>query len=77
MTCNAVIATASLIRKYWPAQPVSESKLSLNIGVINLLVPVCGGIPLCHGAGGLAGQYYFGARNGGANIFEGKKQTAS
>ena len=28
-------------------------------------------MPLCHGAGGLAGQYYFGARTGGANIIEG------
>ena len=26
---------------------------------------------MCHGAGGLAGQYYFGARTGGANIIEG------
>lgn len=28
-------------------------------------------MPLCHGAGGLAGQYYFGARTGGTNIIEG------
>jgi hypothetical protein len=28
-------------------------------------------MPLCHGAGGLAGQYYFGARTGGAKIIEG------
>jgi MFS superfamily sulfate permease-like transporter len=26
---------------------------------------------MCHGAGGLAGQYYFGARTGGTNILEG------
>ena len=26
---------------------------------------------MCHGAGGLAGQYYFGARTGGTNIIEG------
>lgn len=26
---------------------------------------------MCHGAGGLAGQYTFGARTGGANIMEG------
>ncbi len=26
---------------------------------------------MCHGAGGLAGQYYFGARTGGASILEG------
>ena len=28
-------------------------------------------MPLCHGAGGLAGQYYFGARTGGTNVIEG------
>lgn len=28
-------------------------------------------MPLCHGAGGSAGQYYFGARTGGTNILEG------
>jgi len=26
---------------------------------------------MCHGAGGLAGQYYFGARTGGTSILEG------
>ena len=30
-----------------------------------------GGIPLCHGAGGLAAHYKFGARTGGSNIIIG------
>jgi MFS superfamily sulfate permease-like transporter len=68
---NAVIATASLIRTYWPEKQVSEHKLSLNMGIMNSVLPFFGGMPLCHGAGGLAGQYYFGARTGGANIIEG------
>ncbi len=68
---NAVIATSSLIKTYWPDNPVSEKKLSLNMGIMNLIVPFFGGMPLCHGAGGLAGQYYFGARTGGTNIIEG------
>ena len=68
---NAVIATAALIVFYWPGKPVSERKLSLNMGIMNLIVPFFGGMPLCHGAGGLAGQYYFGARTGGTNIIEG------
>ena len=54
---NAVIATAVLIREYWPDRPVSEKKLSFNMGVINLVAPWFGGMPMCHGAGGLAGQY--------------------
>ena len=70
-TTNAVIATSSLIGEYWPDKPVSEKKLALNQGIMNVTVPFFGGMPMCHGAGGLAGQYYFGARTGGANIIEG------
>lgn len=68
---NAVIATSSLIKTYWPKRFVSEKKLSFNMGIMNLIVPFFGGMPMCHGAGGLAGQYYFGARTGGTNIIEG------
>ncbi len=73
---NAVIATAALIAKYWPERPVSERKLSFNMGIMNLISPFFGGMPLCHGAGGLAGQYYFGARTGGTNIIEGVMELA-
>lgn len=73
---NAVIATSALIKSYWPERPVSESRLSLNMGVMNLILPFFGGMPLCHGAGGLAGQYYFGARTGGTNIIEGLIEIA-
>lgn len=68
---NAVIATSSLIETYWPDKPVSEKQLSFNMGLMNLVFPFLGGMPTCHGAGGLAGQYYFGARTGGANLMEG------
>jgi MFS superfamily sulfate permease-like transporter len=68
---NAIIAPASLIKEYWPQRPVSERKLGLNMGVMNVIVTFFGGMPMCHGAGGLAGQYYFGARTGGTNIMEG------
>ena len=68
---NATIATAALIKTYWPDKPVSERKLSLNQGLMNLILPFFGGMPMCHGAGGLAGQYYYGARTGGTNIIEG------
>ncbi len=68
---NATIATAALIATYWPGASVTVKKLSWNQGVMNLITPFLGGMPMCHGAGGLAGQYYFGARTGGANIIEG------
>jgi len=68
---NAVIATAALIRDYFPEKAVSERKLMLNMGIMNVVGAFFGGMPMCHGAGGLAGQYYFGARTGGASILEG------
>ena len=68
---NAVIATAALITTYWPDRPVGENRLSWNQGIMNLILPFFGGMPMCHGAGGLAGQYYFGARTGGTNLIEG------
>ncbi len=68
---NATISTSSLLKTYFPEKPVSERKLSLNQGIMNLVLPFFGGMPICHGAGGLAGQYYFGARTGGTNIMEG------
>ncbi|MGB9936113.1 MAG: putative sulfate/molybdate transporter [Methanobacterium sp.] len=68
---NAVIATAYLIKEYFPERTVPEKKIALNIGIMNITLPFFGGMPLCHGAGGLAGQYFFGARTGGANIMEG------
>jgi len=68
---NAVLATATMIRDLFPEKPVSENKLMLNMSVMNIASSFFGGMPMCHGAGGLAGQYYFGARTGGANILEG------
>jgi MFS superfamily sulfate permease-like transporter len=68
---NAVIATCVLISQYWPDRRVTHRQLALNMGVMNVVLPFFGGMPLCHGAGGLAGQYYFGARTGGTNLIEG------
>jgi hypothetical protein len=68
---NATIATSALIGTYFPERPVGVGKLSWNQGIMNLLVPFFGGMPMCHGSGGLAGQYYFGARTGGTNLIEG------
>jgi hypothetical protein len=68
---NAVLATAMMIRDLFPDKPVSEERLMLNMGVMNVASSLFGGMPMCHGSQGLAGQYYFGARTGGTNILEG------
>ena len=41
------------------------------MGVTNCVVGIFGGMPMCHGAGGLAAHYRFGARTGGSNIMIG------
>ncbi|MGC9358183.1 MAG: putative sulfate/molybdate transporter, partial [Anaerolineae bacterium] len=68
---NAVMATATTIQDYFPETSVSERRLMLNMGVMNVAASFFGGMPMCHGAGGLAAQYYFGARTGGTPIMEG------
>jgi predicted benzoate:H+ symporter BenE len=68
---NAILATAAMLKSYWPERPVQPQQLAVNTGIINTFGPFVGGMPLCHGAGGLAAQYYYGARTGGANILEG------
>jgi MFS superfamily sulfate permease-like transporter len=73
---NATIATAALIKTYWPDRPVTARNLSWNQGIMNTVLPFFGGMPMCHGAGGLAGQYYFGARTGGTNLIEGAIEIA-
>lgn len=73
---NAVIAPAALLRDYFPEKAVSERKLMLNMGIMNVVASFFAGMPVCHGAGGLAGQYYFGARTGGTPIIEGLIEVA-
>jgi SulP family sulfate permease len=68
---NAIIATAALIRDYFPDKAVSERRLMLNMGIFNTIGAFFGGMPMCHGAGGLAAQVYYGARTGGASVLEG------
>jgi MFS superfamily sulfate permease-like transporter len=38
---------------------------------MNLAAPLVGGVPMCHGAGGMAGHVRFGAHTGGAPIILG------
>lgn len=68
---NAVIATSALIPSYFPGREVSTRKLAFSHGAMNLVTPWFGGMPMCHGAGGLVGQYFYGARTAGANVIEG------
>jgi MFS superfamily sulfate permease-like transporter len=68
---NAIMATADENNRLFPDRPVDENKLSTSTGVLNVFGASVGGIPMCHGAGGMAGHTAFGARTGGATIILG------
>jgi len=67
---NAVLATSLLASDLFK-EKISNKKLSSTIGATNLIAPLLGGLPMCHGAGGMAAHYRFGARTGGADIMAG------
>lgn len=67
---NSILATSLLIQDLFQEQ-VPEQKLTVSVGLVSLIPPFFGGFPMCHGAGGLAAQYRFGARSGASNIIAG------
>jgi MFS superfamily sulfate permease-like transporter len=68
---NAVVATHQTLRDLYPHRHVRVNQIGGTYGVVNLISPWFGGIPLCHGCGGLAGHHAFGARTGGSVIIYG------
>jgi MFS superfamily sulfate permease-like transporter len=68
---NAVIATVDENNRLFPDRPTTVRAVALDHGVMNLVGAAIGGVPMCHGAGGLAGHVRFGARTGGAVVMLG------
>jgi len=70
---NAVVANADLSREYFgdDSQKVTYRALTISMALANFMSFLVGGMPLCHGAGGLAAHYRFGARTAGSNLFIG------
>jgi hypothetical protein len=68
---NAVIAITEENNRLFPNRSVNESKISTSTGLMNILSASVGGVPMCHGAGGMAGHVQFGARTGGALVILG------
>lgn len=73
---NALISITEENNRLFPDRSVSERKVALSTGLLNLWSSALGGIPMCHGAGGMAGHVKFGARTGGAAIMLGALLTA-
>ena len=70
---NAVVAYADLSKEYFgeASAKVSYRNVCLSMAAGNILSFLLGGMPLCHGAGGLAAHYRFGARTVGSNLIIG------
>ncbi len=68
---NSVLATRQIAEDLFPDERIGVRKLSLTYAAMNLVNPWLGGVPTCHGSGGLAGHYTFGARTGGSLVVYG------
>lgn len=68
---NSVIAVCKLSSDLFPDKIVTPTAVSTSVGLMNLVGCWFGAMPVCHGAGGLAGQCRFGATSGAAVVFLG------
>ncbi|MEO7368641.1 MAG: putative sulfate/molybdate transporter [Gemmatimonadaceae bacterium] len=68
---NSVLATRQAVEDLFPERQIGVRKLSFTYAAMNLINPFFGGVPTCHGSGGLIGHYTFGARTGGSIIIYG------
>jgi MFS superfamily sulfate permease-like transporter len=75
-TLNSVIAVCALSADLFPDRKAEPWKVAVSVGLMNLVAAWFGGMPMCHGAGGLAGQYRFGARTNGSILFLGSVKMA-
>jgi sulfate permease, SulP family len=70
---NSIVATADAERAYFGegAARVRPNRLAASIGGWNLGAGLFGGVPLCHGAGGVTAHYKLGARTAAATLSAG------
>jgi SulP family sulfate permease len=70
---NSVISAPDLAGRYFGenAKKVTPKAVSISMGLANIAAFFVGGMPLCHGSGGLAAHYRFGSRTAGTNLMIG------
>lgn len=69
---NSIIATKQVAKDLFPDKPeLSIKRIGITYSIMNLINPFFGGIPTCHGSGGMVGHYTFGGRTGGSVIIYG------
>lgn len=76
---NSISATSSTAKAYFKegASRLSPRALACSLGATNLVSGFVGGMPFCHGAGGMTAHYKFGARTGGSNLIIGSVMIAA
>jgi MFS superfamily sulfate permease-like transporter len=73
---NSVIAVCALSADLFPHRPAAPRRVALSVALMNIISCPFGAMPMCHGSGGLAGQYRFGARTGGSVVMLGAAKMA-
>lgn len=68
---NSVLATRQLSVDLFPHRAPGVRKIGLTYALMNLVNPFFGGVPTCHGSGGIAGHHAFGARTGASVVMYG------
>jgi len=72
---NACVGTADTCYSLFPKNPLlskaKAGKFALTMGMVNFPAGFFCAVPMCHGTGGLAAHYRFGARTGGAPMMIG------
>ena len=69
---NSVLATRQVVSDLFPERaPLTVRRIGTTYAMMNLVAAPLGGLPVCHGSGGMVGHYAFGARSGGSVVLYG------
>ncbi len=68
---NSLFATHQMANDLFPERRVQLRTIGYTYSALNIIAPFVGGIPVCHGSGGMAGHHVFGGRTGGSVLIYG------
>jgi hypothetical protein len=68
---NAILSTVEENNAHFPDRPITVKAVAVDHAALNLVGTALGGVPMCHGAGGMAGHIRFGAKTGGSLVILG------
>ncbi|MDP2901035.1 MAG: putative sulfate/molybdate transporter [Candidatus Bathyarchaeota archaeon] len=74
---NSLLATVALGQRFFPRRSPTIRSVALNLSAMNLVAPLFGGVPMCHGAGGMASWHRFGARTAASMLMFGTALTVA